>query len=302
MGSGLLASRDPGMTSRRRWKSRRRRGKHAAQGAPQEVFDVPPVAHAEIVRARRHAQGDRRRGQGACVCGRARAAGDDAAHRPLALPQALPQPGAPCRRGLHGRPDVVSRTVEPARLPDAVLDEPAVARQPIRCRRCSGGSRAASSASSRRTRSARRKRNVAHHYDLGNAFYRSSSTRACSIPAPISSTTTDTLEEAQRNKLRLIAAKLRLEPGLKVLDIGSGWGDLALYLAAIEDVDVTGVTLSKEQHALSNEKARRAGLADRVRFELLDYRAHRSAASTASSRSACSSTSACSTTRSSSPR
>jgi cyclopropane-fatty-acyl-phospholipid synthase len=59
---------------------------------------------------------------------------------------------------------------------------------------------------------------------------------------------------------------------LKVLDIGSGWGDLALYLAAMEDVDVTGVTLSKEQHALSNEKARRAGLSHRVRFELRDYR------------------------------
>ena len=57
-----------------------------------------------------------------------------------------------------------------------------------------------------------------------------------------------------------------------MLDIGSGWGDLALYLAAIEEVDVTGVTLSKEQHALSNEKAQRAGLSDRVRFELLDYR------------------------------
>ena len=61
--------------------------------------------------------------------------------------------------------------------------------------------------------------------------------------------------EAQRNKLRLIASKLRLKPGLKVLDIGCGWGDLALYLAAMEDVDVTGVTLSKEQHALANEKA-----------------------------------------------
>jgi cyclopropane-fatty-acyl-phospholipid synthase len=57
-----------------------------------------------------------------------------------------------------------------------------------------------------------------------------------------------------------------------VLDIGSGWGDMALYLAAMENVDVTGVTLSKEQHALANEKARRAGLSDRVRFLLRDYR------------------------------
>jgi cyclopropane-fatty-acyl-phospholipid synthase len=82
----------------------------------------------------------------------------------------------------------------------------------------------------------------------------------------------ETLEQAQQNKLRLIAAKLCLRPGLKILDIGSGWGDLALYLAALENVDVTGVTLSKEQHALSSEKARRLGLSDRVRFQLRDYR------------------------------
>ena len=114
--------------------------------------------------------------------------------------------------------------------------------------------------------------NVAHHYDLGNAFYRLFLDEGMQYSCAYFVDDTDTLEEAQRNKLRLIAAKLRLEPGLKVLDIGSGWGDLALYLAAIEDVDVTGVTLSKEQHALSNEKAQRAGLSERVRFELLDYR------------------------------
>src|SRR5262245_65989267 len=76
----------------------------------------------------------------------------------------------------------------------------------------------------------------------------------------------ETLEQAQQNKLRLIAAKLNLTPGLRILDIGSGWGDLALYLAALEKVDVTGVTLSKEQQALSSEKARRLGLSERVRF------------------------------------
>ena len=82
----------------------------------------------------------------------------------------------------------------------------------------------------------------------------------------------DTLEDAQRNKMRLIAAKLDLKPGQKILDIGSGWGGLALYLARMENVDVTGVTLSKEQHALSNARAQKAGLADRVRFKLIDYR------------------------------
>ena len=115
--------------------------------------------------------------------------------------------------------------------------------------------------------------NVAHHYDLGNDFYRLFLDEGMQYSCAYFTDPGETLEQAQRNKLRLIAAKLRLAPGLKVLDIGSGWGDLALYLAAMEDVDVTGVTLSREQHALANDKARRAGLADRVRFELKDYRA-----------------------------
>jgi cyclopropane-fatty-acyl-phospholipid synthase len=114
--------------------------------------------------------------------------------------------------------------------------------------------------------------NVAHHYDLGNDFYRLFLDEGMQYSCAYFVDPGETLEQAQRNKLRLIAAKLRLAPGLKVLDIGSGWGDLALYLAAMEDVDVTGVTLSTEQHALSNEKARAAGLSHRVRFELLDYR------------------------------
>jgi cyclopropane-fatty-acyl-phospholipid synthase len=115
-------------------------------------------------------------------------------------------------------------------------------------------------------------KNVAHHYDLGNDFYRLFLDEGMQYSCAYFLHDDDTLEEAQQNKLRLIASKLRLEPGLRILDIGSGWGDLALYLAAMEDVDVTGVTLSKEQHALSNEKAEAAGLSHRVRFELRDYR------------------------------
>jgi cyclopropane-fatty-acyl-phospholipid synthase len=114
--------------------------------------------------------------------------------------------------------------------------------------------------------------NVAHHYDLGNDFYKLFLDEGMQYSCAYFLDDSDSLEEAQRNKLRLIAAKLNLKPGLKILDIGSGWGDLALYLAAMEEVDVTGVTLSKEQHALSNDKARRAGLGNRVRFELRDYR------------------------------
>jgi cyclopropane-fatty-acyl-phospholipid synthase len=118
----------------------------------------------------------------------------------------------------------------------------------------------------------RAQRNVAHHYDLGNDFYRLFLDEGLQYSCAYFLSDGDTLEEAQRNKLGLVAAKLALRPGLKVLDIGSGWGDLALYLAEVERVDVTGVTLSKEQHALANERARRAGLGDRVRFRLQDYR------------------------------
>ena len=115
-------------------------------------------------------------------------------------------------------------------------------------------------------------KNVAHHYDLGNAFYKLFLDEGMNYSCAYFLNDNETLEQAQRNKLRLIASKLHLEPGLRLLDIGSGWGDLALYLAALENVDVTGVTLSKEQHALSNEKAQRLGLSDRVRFHLRDYR------------------------------
>ncbi len=115
-------------------------------------------------------------------------------------------------------------------------------------------------------------KNIAHHYDLGNDFYRLFLDEGMQYSCAYFLDDKESLEQAQQNKLRLLAAKLDMKPGLRVLDIGSGWGDLALYLGSTADVDVTGVTLSKEQHALANEKARAMGLSDRVRFELLDYR------------------------------
>jgi cyclopropane-fatty-acyl-phospholipid synthase len=114
--------------------------------------------------------------------------------------------------------------------------------------------------------------NVAHHYDLGNDLYRLFLDDGLQYSCAYFLRDDETLEEAQRNKLRLIAAKLELKPGLRILDIGSGWGALALYLASRGDVDVTGVTLSAEQHALSSERAQQLGLSDRVRFQLCDYR------------------------------
>jgi cyclopropane-fatty-acyl-phospholipid synthase len=119
----------------------------------------------------------------------------------------------------------------------------------------------------------RAQQNVAHHYDIGNDFYRLFLDRGMQYSCAYFTSDDNTLEEAQQNKLRLIASKLDLKPGQKVLDIGCGWGDMALYIARMaEGVQVVGVTLSKEQCKLANEKAKSLGLADRVRFELRDYR------------------------------
>ncbi|MCF3641365.1 cyclopropane-fatty-acyl-phospholipid synthase family protein [Rhizobium sp. TRM95111] len=114
--------------------------------------------------------------------------------------------------------------------------------------------------------------NVAHHYDLGNDFYKLFLDENMLYSCAYFREPGETLEQAQRNKLRLLASKLGLKPGMTVLDIGCGWGDLALYLAALEDVTVLGVTLSREQQALAAARAEKAGLAGRVRFELKDYR------------------------------
>ncbi len=114
--------------------------------------------------------------------------------------------------------------------------------------------------------------NVAHHYDLGNEFYRLFLDEGMQYSCAYFLSDDDTLEQAQRNKLRLLAAKLNLSPGQRVLDIGCGWGALALYLAALNDVEVIGVTLSKEQYESAQSQAQNAGMGDRVRFALKDYR------------------------------
>jgi cyclopropane-fatty-acyl-phospholipid synthase len=119
---------------------------------------------------------------------------------------------------------------------------------------------------------ARARKNVAHHYDLSNELYRLFLDDDLQYSCAYFLKPDDSLETAQRNKLRHIAAKLALKPGQKVLDIGSGWGGMAMYLAEAAQVDVTGVTLSVEQHELATKRARERGLSDRVRFELRDYR------------------------------
>lgn len=114
--------------------------------------------------------------------------------------------------------------------------------------------------------------NVAHHYDLSDELFDLFLDEDRQYSCAYYRHPSDTLEQAQEQKKRHIAAKLLLKPGQKVLDIGCGWGGLGLYLAQQEDVRVTGVTLSVEQHAVATRRAQDAGLSDRVDFRLLDYR------------------------------
>jgi cyclopropane-fatty-acyl-phospholipid synthase len=115
-------------------------------------------------------------------------------------------------------------------------------------------------------------RNVAHHYDLKDQLYDFFLDRDRQYSCAYFKTGGESLDQAQEDKKRHIAAKLLLKSGQKVLDIGSGWGGMGLFLSREFGVDVTGVTLSKEQLAVSSRRALEDGLADRVRFKLLDYR------------------------------
>ena len=118
----------------------------------------------------------------------------------------------------------------------------------------------------------RSRQNVAHHYDLSDTLYELFLDADRQYSCAYFTGSDQTIEEAQANKKRHIAAKLLLKPGQRVLDIGSGWGGLALYLARECGVSVTGLTLSTEQLKVAERRAAAAGVADRVRFELLDYR------------------------------
>ena len=125
----------------------------------------------------------------------------------------------------------------------------------------------------RRNPATKARRNVAHHYDLSDDLYdlfldsdRQYSCAYYTDPA-------NSLEQAQADKKAHIAAKLNLSPGQHVLDIGCGWGGMALYLNRVAGVRVTGVTLSEEQLKVARRRADEAGVADQVKFDLIDYRA-----------------------------
>lgn len=118
----------------------------------------------------------------------------------------------------------------------------------------------------------RSKRNVASHYDLDGRLYRLFLDADMQYSCAYFETPDTTLDDAQLAKKRHLAAKLLVKPNHRVLDIGSGWGGLGLYLAETAGANVTGVTLSQEQLGVSNARAGELNLTDRAKFLLQDYR------------------------------
>ena len=119
---------------------------------------------------------------------------------------------------------------------------------------------------------ARSRRNVQRHYDLSGELYKLFLDEDMQYSCAYFERPDMTLEEAQKAKKRHIAAKMKLKPGQNVLDIGSGWGGLGLYIAKAFSADVLGVTLSTEQHGVATQRAQSEGLEHHVHFELRDYR------------------------------
>lgn len=119
---------------------------------------------------------------------------------------------------------------------------------------------------------ARAAKNVEHHYDLTRRFYELFLDADRQYTMAYWRDPNGTLEQAQLDKKALIAAKLRIEPGMRVLDIGSGWGGFGLFLNRHYGCEVLGVSLAPDQVRFANERAETAGVADKVKFQLTDYR------------------------------
>jgi cyclopropane-fatty-acyl-phospholipid synthase len=118
----------------------------------------------------------------------------------------------------------------------------------------------------------RARNNVAHHYDLDGRLYSLFLDADRQYSCGYFESPEVSLDDAQLAKKRHLAAKLLLKRDKRVLDIGCGWGGLGLYLAEVGGADVTGVTLSQEQHAIANERAAEKGLSERAQFRMQDYR------------------------------
>jgi cyclopropane-fatty-acyl-phospholipid synthase len=113
---------------------------------------------------------------------------------------------------------------------------------------------------------------VRHHYDVSNEFFALFLDETMTYSCALFEDGTHTLEDAQRAKLELICRKLSLGPGMRMLDIGSGWGSLAIHAAREHGASVVGITLSEPQATLAQERAREEGVDDRVEFRVMDYR------------------------------
>jgi cyclopropane-fatty-acyl-phospholipid synthase len=124
----------------------------------------------------------------------------------------------------------------------------------------------------RRHSVARDRRSVRHHYDVSNEYFELFLGPSMTYSCAIFSRGATTLEEAQETKLELVCTKLGLEPGMRVLDVGCGWGSFALHAATRHGVHVTGITLSERQASRARERAREAGVADKVEIRVQDYR------------------------------
>ncbi len=118
----------------------------------------------------------------------------------------------------------------------------------------------------------RDKRSVTHHYNLSNEYFSLFLDESMTYSCAIWSRGAKTLEEAQFTKLELVCTKLGLQPGMRVLDVGCGWGAFAIHAAREHGVHVTGITLSEPQAELARERAAAAGLADQVDIRVMDYR------------------------------
>lgn len=113
---------------------------------------------------------------------------------------------------------------------------------------------------------------VQYHYDVSNAFYQTWLDAAMVYSCAYFRAGDESLDQAQRDKLDLICRKLRLAPGQRLLDVGCGWGALVIHAARHYGVQAVGITLSKNQHALAQQRVAAAGLQDRVEIRIQDYR------------------------------
>jgi cyclopropane-fatty-acyl-phospholipid synthase len=113
---------------------------------------------------------------------------------------------------------------------------------------------------------------ISHHYDVSNEFYRMVLGPSMTYSCAVFNNATDTLELAQANKYEMICQKLGLQPGMRLLDVGCGWGGMALHAAEHHGVEAVGVTISQNQVDLARKRVAEAGLADRVDIRFQDYR------------------------------